>query len=80
MAHRIEIYMDSYSNTPIVQETDQKLSISIGDELSHEDWPAAMEDPRGELRLKVRVTDVRHQFWDAEDIVHAISIKVVPAE
>ena len=80
MSQRIELYMDSYSNTPIVQEVDQRISINIGDEISREDWLKLLRHPDSEIELRVKVADIKHQFWDSEDFMHAISIKVVPVD
>ncbi len=80
MSHRLEVYMESYSNKPIVHEVDRKLSISIGDEISKDDWLELLAVPNSELELKVKVEDVRHLFWDTEDCMHSVSIRVVPVE
>ena len=77
MGQRIEVYMDSYSNTPIVQEVGPGFSIKIGDEMSRKDWERYIKEPADELALDVRVADIKHQFWDSEDCLHALSIRVV---
>ncbi len=80
MSQRLEVYVDSYNNTPIVREVNKTLSINIGDEITREDWLELLSVPEGELQLKVKVEDVHHLFWDSEDCVHSVSIKVVPVE
>ena len=78
--HRLEVYMESYNNTPIMQVMDRTVSINIGDEITKEDWLQLLQEPQGDLELKVKVEDVRHQFWDTEDFLHSISIRVVPID
>ena len=78
--HRLEVYMDSYSNEPIVNETDVSLSINIGDEITKQDWVRLLSGTQNRIDLKVKVEDVRHLFWDSEDCIHSISIRVVPVE
>lgn len=80
MSQRLEVYMESYKTTPIVREMDRKFSINIGDEISKEDWLELLAVPDAELELKVKVEDVRHLFWDEDDVGHTLSIKVVPVE
>ena len=81
MGQRIEVYMDSYSNTPIVQEIrDNRISISIGDEITWEDWLLLLKNPDSQRELKVKVEDIKHLFWDAEDLMHSVSIRVVPVD
>ena len=78
--HRLEVYMDSYSNEPIVNETTESLSINVGDEITKQDWVRLLSGSHSRIDLKVKVQDVRHLFWDCEDCIHSISIKVVPVE
>ena len=77
---RLEVYMGSYTNKPIIGELDRTISVNIGDEISRDDWFRLLTDPSGELELKVKVEDVRHLFWDEDDLGHTISIRVVPVE
>ena len=79
MAHRIEVYMDSYNNKPIIQEVDDEVRLKVGDELGNEEWQRLIDDPVKVLAQKVKVADVR-QFWDTEVLTHAISIKLVAVE
>ena len=76
--HRLEVYMNSYNSKPIVSRQGPSLSISIGDEISREDWLTLLADTDPEIQLKVKVEDIRHLFLDAEDIIHTVSIRVVP--
>jgi hypothetical protein len=80
MNQRLEVYIDSYNAKPIVQPMDRSLSINIGDEISREDWLNLLAQPNGELTLKVKVEDVRHLFWDEDDLEYSLSIRVVPVE
>jgi hypothetical protein len=80
MDHRLEVYMGSYNNTPIVRNMEKTLSINIGDEITKEDWLRVLNIPNGELEIKVKVADIKHQFWDTEDFTHSLSIRVVPVE
>ncbi len=80
MNHRLEVYVDSYSNLPIVQEMDETVSINIGDEITVEDWLKLLTDENSVLELNVKVADVRHLFWDTEEFLHSVSIRVVPVE
>ncbi len=76
--HRLEVYMNSYNSKPIVSRSGASLRINIGDEISREDWLTLFSAPDPEIELKVKVEDVRHLFLDAEDIIHTVSIRVVP--
>ncbi len=80
MSHRLEVYMGSYTTTPIVREMERTLSISIGDEISRSDWLELLSTPGGELELKVKVEDIRHLFWDEDSLEHTVSIRVVPVD
>ncbi len=77
-AHRLEVYMDTYTSKPIIKETDESLCINIGDEISVESWVRLLTGTNSEIKLKVKVADVRHLFWDGEECRHSISIRVVP--
>lgn len=78
--HRLEVYMDSYRNEPIVNETKESLSIHIGDEIKKQDWIHLLSGAQSQIDMTVKVQDVHHLFWDAEEFMHTISIKVVPVE
>ncbi|HAK52704.1 MAG TPA: hypothetical protein DCM54_12500 [Gammaproteobacteria bacterium] len=78
--HRLEVYMDSYNSTLIINQTSQPFCIHIGDEISKEDWLDLLSGDEPQIELKVKVEDVHHLFWDADDIVHSVSIKVVPID
>ena len=80
MSHTLEVYMESYNTIPIVHEMKRTLSVSIGDEISREDWVGLISTPGAALELKVKVEDVRHLFWDEDDLEHTVSIRVVPVE
>ena len=80
MSYTLEVYLDSYSNEPIVEEMDETISINVGDEISRDDWLRLLDVPNARLELKVKVEDVRHQFWDTAPLFHSLSIKVVPIE
>ena len=77
-SHRLEVYMDSYSSEPIVNETNESLDIQIGDEINKQDWMRLLSGTQSKIDLTVKVQDVRHLFWDSEECMHSISIKVVP--
>ena len=79
-SHRLEVYMDSYSSEPIVNETNESLDIQIGDEINKQDWMRLLSGTQSKIDLTVKVQDVRHLFWDSEECMHSISIKVVPVE
>lgn len=79
-SHRLEVYMDSYRSEPIVNETNESLDIQIGDEINKQDWMRLLSGTQSKIDLTVKVQDVRHLFWDSEECMHSISIKVVPVE
>ncbi|MBQ75503.1 MAG: hypothetical protein CMQ20_10850 [Gammaproteobacteria bacterium] len=72
--------MDSYSSEPIVNDTDMPLSINIGDVITKQDWVHLLSGTQRHIDLRVKVEDVRHLFWDAEEYMHSVSIRVVPVE
>ncbi len=80
MSHRVEVYMDSYNSKPIVKvdrpSHSTPLSVSIGDDISKEDWRKLISGSDTQIELNVRVQDIRHLFWDSEDVEHALTIKV----
>ena len=78
--HRLEVYMDSYNSQPFVNEAEQPFCINIGDTISKEDWLNLLSDTDPQIQLNVKVEDVRHLFWDSEEVMHSISIKVVATE
>ena len=80
MSQRIEIYMGSFSNKPIIRNLERDVRINIGDEFSQDDWLNLLDTSDGELELKVKVADVRHLFWDNDDCQHSLNIKVVPVD
>ena len=80
MNQRLEVYVESYNSEPIVHEVSRTLTISIGDEISRDDWLNLLRVPNAVLELKVKVEDIQHLFWDSEDLQHSINIRVVPVD
>ncbi len=78
--HHLEVYLDSYNSQPIIKQCRSSVSIRIGDEITREDWMNILSDDHPQIELSVKVEDIRHLFWDAESMVHAVSIKVVTVE
>lgn len=78
--HRLEVYMDSYNSQPFVNEAEQPFCIHIGDTTSKEDWLNLLSGTEPQIQLNVKVEDVRYLFWDSEDVMHSISIKVVATD
>ncbi|MDG2070148.1 MAG: hypothetical protein P8J55_00080 [Pseudomonadales bacterium] len=78
--HRLKVYMDSYNSQPIINEADLPYCINIGDTISKEDWLNILSGTDPQIQLKVKVENVRHLFWDSEDIMHSVSIKVVASD
>ena len=76
--HRLEVYMDSYNSKPVINETGEPVSIRIGDKINKQDWARLLPGIQTRIELTVKVEDVHHLFWDAEDCMHSLSIKVVP--
>ena len=70
--------MDSYMSDPIVSPIEEPLCIAIGDVITAEDWLRFLSEGRREIELRVKVEDVRHLFWDRDDLVHQLAIKVTP--
>ncbi|MDA0790313.1 MAG: hypothetical protein O2780_12750 [Proteobacteria bacterium] len=81
MSHQhLEVYLDSYNSEPIIRERSASISIRIGDKITREDWIEILSADHPEIELSVKVEDIRHLFWDADKLVHSLSIKVVPVE
>tara|TARA_B110000196_G_C21092354_1_gene638207 strand:- start:413 stop:631 length:219 start_codon:yes stop_codon:yes gene_type:complete len=72
--------MDSYNSQPIINEADLPYCINIGDTISKDDWLNILSGTDPQIPLNVKAEDVRHLFWDSEDIMHSVSIKVVTAD
>ncbi|MEX0942298.1 MAG: hypothetical protein WD002_07105 [Pseudomonadales bacterium] len=73
---RLEIYVDSYSNTPFVKDFEDTIELSRSDEKQLEDWIRSTSGRQVRIDQNLRIEDIKHSLLNVAQDHHATRIRV----